>query len=121
MNIEQMSDLGLLDLERVLVCIAAGAPRIGTATMLRTQYVVVPHDGLWEIRSDGRNCGSYHDQPVAIRAAIDAAHSAGENAAFPPRVLVQSTRSAQILTVVWTLGQRILLRRVLPAQPPLPA
>ena len=74
--------------------------------MLRTQYVVVEHDGLWRIRFEGRHYGQYHSRREALRAAIDAAYKAAQAGAgsLPPRVLAQSRFSSEMQTE-WTYGQ----------------
>jgi len=75
--------------------------------MFRTQYVVVEHDGQWEIRLDGRPCGQYHSRRDALSAAIEAAHKAAlESRGFnyPPRVLAQSKHSRQ-MEAEWTHGE----------------
>ena len=73
--------------------------------MLRTQFVVVPYDGLWRVRSDGKHYGPYTTQRQAIRAAIDAAFAAASRGAgHAPRVLVQSVYNDQ-LQVEWTYGE----------------
>ena len=70
--------------------------------MLRTQYVVHEHDGLWKVKLDGKHLAAFRTQEEAIRAAIDEAHKAGDRA-FAPRVLVESTFNKR-LQPEWTYG-----------------
>jgi hypothetical protein len=75
--------------------------------MLRTQYVVAQHDGLWEIRLDGKYCGQYHSRRDALSAAIEAAHKAALEARgfnYPPRVLAESSYSRE-MQAEWTYGK----------------
>src|SRR5262245_25703789 len=71
--------------------------------MLRTQYVVVEHDGLWKIRFEGRHFGPYPNERAAIHAAIEAAERAPK-ASYEPRVMTQSRRTGE-LHVEWTRGE----------------
>lgn len=70
--------------------------------MLRTQYVVVEHDGLWKIRFEGRHFGPYPNERAAVYAAIEAAERAPKSG-YEPRVMLQSRRSGE-LYVEWTRG-----------------
>ena len=70
--------------------------------MLRAQYVVVEHDGLWKIRFEGRHFGPYPNERAAVHAAIEAAERAPKSG-YEPRVMVQSRLTGQ-LQVEWTGG-----------------
>ena len=71
--------------------------------MLRTQYVVVEHDGTWKIRFDGRHFGPYPNERAAVHAAIEAAERAPK-AGYEPRVMTQSLRTGELI-VEWTRGE----------------
>ena len=71
--------------------------------MLRAQYIVVEHDGLWKIRFEGRHFGPYPNQRAAVHAAIEAAERAPKSG-YEPRVLVESRLSRQLL-VEWIYGE----------------
>jgi hypothetical protein len=70
--------------------------------MLRTQYIVVEHDGAWKIRFEGRHFGPYANERTAVHVAIAAAERA-PNSGSEPRVMVQSSLTGQ-LRVEWTYG-----------------
>jgi len=59
--------------------------------MLRTQYVVVEHDGTWKIRFDGRHFGPYPTERAP-------------KSGYEPRVMTQSPRTGELL-VEWTRGE----------------
>jgi hypothetical protein len=71
--------------------------------MLRTQYVVVEHDGVWKIRFEGRHFGPYPNERAAVHAAIEAAERAPKSG-YEPRVMTQSPRTGELL-VEWTRGE----------------
>ena len=50
---------------------------------MRTQYFVVLHESRWKIKRDGQHYGPYETQGSAIRAAVDAAHKAGQKVWMP--------------------------------------
>lgn len=56
--------------------------------MARAQYFVVLHENQWKIKFDGKHYGPYDTQKAAIRAAVDAAHKAGQNG-HDAQVLIQ--------------------------------
>ena len=70
--------------------------------MLRTQYIVLEHDGGWKIRFEGQHFGPYPSERAAVFAAIEAAERAPKSS-YEARVMVQSRLSGQ-LTVVWSYG-----------------
>ena len=70
--------------------------------MLRTQYIVLEHDGVWKIRFEGRHFGPYANERAAVHAAIEAAERAPKSG-YDPRVMVQSSLTGQ-LRVEWTCG-----------------
>ena len=70
--------------------------------MLRTQYIVLEHDGAWKIRFEGRHFGPYPNERAAVHAAIEAAERAPKSG-YEPRVMVQSSLTGQ-LNVEWTYG-----------------
>ena len=70
--------------------------------MLRTQYIVLEHDGAWKIRFEGRHFGPYPNERAAVHAAIEAAERAPKSG-YAPRVMVQSSLTGQ-LHVEWTHG-----------------
>ena len=70
--------------------------------MLRTQYIVLEHDGAWKIRFEGRHFGPYPNERAAVHAAIEAAERAPRSG-YEPRVMVQSSLTGQ-LNVEWTYG-----------------
>jgi hypothetical protein len=70
--------------------------------MLRAQYIVVEHDGLWKVKFEGRHFGPYENQRAAVHAAIEAAERAPKSG-YEPRVMVQSRLTGQ-LHVEWTGG-----------------
>ncbi|CFX09478.1 conserved protein of unknown function [Candidatus Filomicrobium marinum] len=69
--------------------------------MARNQYFVVLHDGQWKISFNQKHFGPFNTQADAIRAAVDAAHSAGRNGK-DAQVLVQG-RDNRFRTE-WTYG-----------------
>jgi hypothetical protein len=69
--------------------------------MSRLQYVVVLHENQWKISFQGKHHGPYANQKVAIRAAVDAAHSSGENG-HDAQVLIQGTDHK--FRTEWTYG-----------------
>jgi Uncharacterized protein conserved in bacteria (DUF2188) len=69
--------------------------------MARTQYVVVIHNGEWKISFDGKHYGPYATQKSAIRAAVDAAHKAG-NQGHDSQVLIQGENNK--FRTEWTYG-----------------
>jgi hypothetical protein len=69
--------------------------------MSRAQYFVVLHEDEWKVKLDGQHYGPYSTQEDAIRAAVDAAHKAGERG-YDAQVLVQG-RNHQFRTE-WTYG-----------------
>ena len=72
--------------------------------MLRTQYVVLQRGGQWKVKFEGKHYGPFNTQREAIRAAIDQAYKAGNQAAHAPRVLVESTFNSKLQTE-WTYGE----------------
>jgi hypothetical protein len=68
--------------------------------MERAQYVVVLKDGQWNITHKGKHY-IYSTQENAIRAAVDAAHKAGEMG-FDAQVLVQGQDNK--FRTEWTYG-----------------
>lgn len=69
--------------------------------MARAQYVVVSHQGEWKISFGGKHYGPYSTQKDAIRAAVNAAHTAGKNG-HDSQVLIQGTDSK--FRTEWTYG-----------------
>ncbi|TIX44532.1 MAG: DUF2188 domain-containing protein [Mesorhizobium sp.] len=57
--------------------------------MARTQYFVVLHQNEWKVTLNGQHYGPYGTQALAIRAAVDAAHSTGDKGG-DAQVLVQA-------------------------------
>ena len=70
--------------------------------MLRTQYIVLEHDGAWKIRFEGRHFGPYPNERAAVHAAIEAAERAPKSG-YESRVMLQSSLTGQ-LHVEWTYG-----------------
>ena len=70
--------------------------------MLRTQYIVLEHDGAWKIRFEGRHFGPYANERAAVHAAIEAAERAPKSG-YEARVMVQSGLTGQV-HVEWTYG-----------------
>jgi hypothetical protein len=73
--------------------------------MLRTQFVVLEHEGVWKIKFEGRHYGPYGTRRDALRAAIDAAHDAAVRrgvGGYSPRVMVETRNQLQ---TEWTAGQ----------------
>lgn len=69
--------------------------------MARIHYYVVLHSGQWKIKLDDKHYGPYATQADAIRAAVDAAHKAGENG-HDAQVRVQGTNNQ--FRTEWTYG-----------------
>lgn len=69
--------------------------------MARAQYVVVSHQGQWKISYNGQHHGPYSTQKAAIRAAVDAAHKAG-NLGHDAQVLIQGENNQ--FRTEWTYG-----------------
>lgn len=69
--------------------------------MARNEYYVVNHQSEWKISYNGKHYGSYTTQKNAIKAAVDAAHKAGEKGS-DAQVLVQGTDSK--FRTEWTYG-----------------
>jgi hypothetical protein len=69
--------------------------------MARLQYFVVRHENQWKISFDGKHYGPYSTQAIAIRTAVDAAHSSGKNG-HDAQVLVQGLNSQ--FRTEWTYG-----------------
>ncbi len=67
--------------------------------MSHTPYVVFREQGQWAIKSNGAHRGPYATQRDAIRAAVDAAHAAGQKGHRSQVVLQDQFR------VEWTYGQ----------------
>lgn len=66
--------------------------------MARIQYFVVLHEGRWKINYNGKHFGPYPTQKAAIRAAVDAAHTAKGDS----QVLVQGQDNR--FRTEWTYG-----------------
>jgi hypothetical protein len=66
--------------------------------MAHTQYIVVRDQGQWKISLDGARYGPYATQRDAIRAAVDAAHEAGQKG-VSSQVLLQDP-----FRIEWTYG-----------------
>jgi len=69
--------------------------------MARVQYIVVRHQGQWKISHEGKHHGPYDTQRAAIRAAVDAAHKAGQQG-HDAQVLVQGEDNK--FRTEWTYG-----------------
>jgi hypothetical protein len=69
--------------------------------MARVQYIVVLHNGEWKINHEGKHYGPYTTQRLAIRAAVDAAHKAGQQG-HDAQVLVQGQDNK--FRTEWTYG-----------------
>lgn len=69
--------------------------------MARTQYFVVLHQNEWKVTLNGQHYGPYDTQALAIRAAVDAAHSTGDKGG-DAQVLVQGTNNQ--FRTEWTYG-----------------
>ena len=67
--------------------------------MAHTPYVVFRDQGQWNIKSNGVHYGPYATQKDAIRAAVEAAHEAGEKG-HNGQVLLENQ-----IRVEWTYGQ----------------
>jgi hypothetical protein len=66
--------------------------------MAHTPYIVFREQGQWAIKSNGTHYGPYATQRDAIRAAVDAAHAAGEKG-LTGQVMLQDQ-----LSIEWTYG-----------------
>ncbi|BAT58348.1 hypothetical protein GJW-30_1_00872 [Variibacter gotjawalensis] len=69
--------------------------------MSRTQYFVVHHEGQWKVKLNGTHYGPYNSQAAAARAAVDAAHKAGDQG-YDAQVLVQGQNNQ--FRTEWTYG-----------------
>ncbi|TIR16670.1 MAG: DUF2188 domain-containing protein [Mesorhizobium sp.] len=69
--------------------------------MARVQYFVVLHENEWKVTLDGKHYGPYATQALAIKAAVDAAHSTGKKGT-DAQVLVQGTNNQ--FRTEWTYG-----------------
>jgi hypothetical protein len=69
--------------------------------MARAQYVVVLHNNEWKISFEGKHYGPYGTQALAIRAAVDAAHTTGEKG-HDAQVLIQGMDNK--FRTEWTYG-----------------
>jgi Uncharacterized protein conserved in bacteria (DUF2188) len=69
--------------------------------MARRHYYVVLHQNEWKINFDGQHYGPYRTQALAIRAAVDAAHTEGKKG-HDAQVLVQGTNNQ--FRTEWTYG-----------------
>jgi hypothetical protein len=69
--------------------------------MARAQYFVVRHSGEWKIKLEGKHYGPYRTQADAIRAAVDAAHRAGQSG-HDSQVLIQ--KMGNEFRAEWTYG-----------------
>lgn len=67
----------------------------------RTQYFVVPHAEGWMIKLNGTHHGPYKTQALAIKAAVDAAHTNGKKG-MDSQVLVQGVDHK--FRTEWTYG-----------------
>lgn len=65
------------------------------------QYFVETQNGEWTVRRDGKRYGPYRDRSVALRQAVDAAHTSGRNDR-PAQVLVQGEDGT--FMAEWTYG-----------------
>jgi hypothetical protein len=70
------------------------------------RYAVGPDDAggwqVWQINSTDRPLGSYTSRAEAVRAAVDAAHTAGKSNPEGAQVLVQSRVNQ--FRIEWTYG-----------------
>lgn len=71
--------------------------------MARAHYYVVDHDNQWKISHEGKHYGPYPTQQAAIKAAVDAAHTAGK-AGHDAQVLVQRGDGTNQFRTEWTYG-----------------
>lgn len=69
--------------------------------MARARYFVVLDGGEWKISYEQKHYGPYPTQKAAIRAAVDAAHKAGEGG-HDAQVLIQGTDNQ--FRTEWTYG-----------------
>jgi len=69
--------------------------------MARVQYVVVKHEGQWKITFNGKRYGPYSTQKLAIKAAVDAAHTTGSKGK-DAQVLIQGEDNQ--FRTEWTYG-----------------
>jgi hypothetical protein len=68
------------------------------ASATRTVFYVVHHEGRWRFEVNDEDHGPFCTQTAAIRAAVDAAHSAGEKGGAA-QVLVQRAKRAASATL----------------------
>ena len=78
------------------------------ASATRTVFYVVHHEGRWRFEVNDEDHGPFCTQTAAIRAAVDAAHSAGEKGGAA-QVLVQ--RANTEFRTEWTYGTTRIQRR----------
>lgn len=69
--------------------------------MARRQYFVVRHENAWKISYNGRHYGPYATQADAMRAAVDAAQSSGQEG-HDAQVLIQGMNNQ--FRTEWTYG-----------------
>ncbi|GAB4020639.1 hypothetical protein GCM10028808_62580 [Spirosoma migulaei] len=69
--------------------------------MARTIYYVVTNQGQWMVKLNDIHYGPYQTQSLAIKAAVDAAHSTGSKGGNA-QVLVQGADSKW--RTEWTYG-----------------
>jgi len=69
--------------------------------MERARYFVVLQNGEWKISFNNQHYGPYDTQALAIRAAVDAAHSTGKNGQ-DAQVMVQGQNNQ--FRTEWTYG-----------------
>ena len=71
------------------------------ASATRAVFYVVHHEGRWRFEVNDEDHGPFCTQTAAIRAAVDAAHSAGEKGGAA-QVLVQRAKTE--FRTEWTYG-----------------
>lgn len=69
--------------------------------MKQTQYLVVLSDGQWMISLNQQHYGPYDNQSAAIKAAVDAAHTYGQEG-HEAQVLIHCQDNR--VTAEWTYG-----------------
>jgi len=69
--------------------------------MERLQYYVVFHQNEWKISFQSTHFGPYATQAIAIRAAVDAAHTSGGKG-YAAQVLIQGLNNQW--RTEWTYG-----------------
>lgn len=69
--------------------------------MARNSYYVVTQNGEWKISHNQKHFGPYQSQRAAIRAAVDAAHSSGQQG-IDSQVLIQGQNNQW--RAEWTYG-----------------